>query len=259
MSMQREKELAELEKKLKVTFLNKQLLNQSLTHSSFAHEKGIPDNERLEFLGDAVIKLVISEYIYHKFPTKPEGDLTKIRATVISDDTLANVANKVKLGANLLLSENEKRTGGHERKSNVANAFESIIGAIYIDAGLGKVRDFLVEHLRDEIEKVSKEGYIQDYKSALQEYVQKKKWALPHYKVFKEIGPKHQKIFIIGVKIKGRTMGEGKGANKKEAEQKAAEEALKRLQAEEKKPAPPAGKHGPIKGILQKVKKSIWM
>ncbi len=252
MSMQRDKELADLEKKLKVSFLNKQLLNQSLTHSSFAHEANIPDNERLEFLGDAVIKLAISEYIYHKFPTRPEGDLTKIRATVISDETLAHVANKVRLGEYLLLSENEKRTGGHKRRSNVANAFESLVGAIYLDAGLGKARDFLIDFLRGEIDKVSREGYIQDYKSALQEFVQKKKWSLPHYKVIKEIGPKHQKLFIMEVRVKGQVMGEGRGHNKKEAEQKAAEEALKRLQNEGKKP-------GAIKGIIHRVKKSIWM
>ncbi len=251
MSMQREKELAELEKKLKVSFLNKRLLDQSLTHSSFAHEAKIPDNERIEFLGDAVIKLVISEYIFNQFPTRPEGDLTKIRATVISDDTLAQVANKVHLGDFLQLSANEKKTGGHQRRSNVANAFESLVGAIYLDAGLGKARDFLIEFLRGEIDRVSKEGFIQDYKSALQEYVQKKKWLLPQYKVINEIGPKHQKLFVMEVKIKGQTMGEGRGLNKKEAEQMAAEEALKALQNEGKKP-------GPIKGIITKVKKSIW-
>ncbi|MBI5701109.1 ribonuclease III [Candidatus Saganbacteria bacterium] len=228
--MQRDKELAELEKKLGISFLNKQLLNQSLTHASFAHEEKIPDNERLEFLGDAVIKLVISEYIYNKFPSRPEGDLTKIRATVISDETLAREANTVKLGEYLLLSENEKKTGGDRRKSNVANAFESLVGAIYLDAGLGKVRDFLLDFLRAEIDKVSREGYIKDYKSALQEFVQKKKWLLPQYKVLKELGPRHEKLFVIGVKIKGKIMGEGRGMNKKEAEQKAAEEALKALQ-----------------------------
>jgi len=250
--MQRDKELTELEKKLRISFLNKQLLNQSLTHSSFANEANIPDNERLEFLGDAVIKLVISEYVYNRFPERPEGDLTKIRATVISDDTLAKVASRVHLGEALLLSENEKKTGGNKRKSNVANAFESLVGAIYLDGGLGKARDFLIEFLRLEIDKVSREGYIKDYKSALQEYVQKKKWVLPVYKVLNEQGPKHQKQFVIGVKIKGCIMGEGKGMNKKEAEQKAAEEALKKLQEEEKVPSP-------IKGILQKVKKSIWI
>lgn len=253
--MQREKDLAELEKRLKIPFLNKQLLNQSLTHSSFAHEKNVPDNERLEFLGDAVIKLAVSEYLYHKFPTHPEGDLTKIRAAVISDDTLAKVAGRVHMGEYLLLSQNEKKTGGDKRKSIVANVFEALVGAIYIDAGLGKARDFIIEFLKAEIDKVSKEGYIKDYKSALQEFVQKKRWGLPQYKVIKEIGPRHEKIFIIVVKIKGRDMGEGKGGNKKEAEQLAAEEALKKLRAhgEEKKP------HSPIKGILHRVRRSIWL
>lgn len=252
--MQRDNELLELERKLRTIFLNKQLLNQSLTHSSFANEADIPDNERLEFLGDAVIKLVISEYIYNKFPTRPEGDLTKIRATVISDDTLGKIGSEVNLGEYLLLSENEKRTGGSKRKSNVANAFEAIVGAIYLDAGLGKARDFLIEHLRGEIEKVSKEGYIIDYKSATQEYVQKKKWMLPQYKVIKELGPKHKKVFVVAVRIKGRIMGEGTGLNKKEAEQKAAQEALKRLKREEK-----PQQQMSLKGVIQKVKKSIWM
>lgn len=249
--MQRDKELFDLEKKIGTSFLNKQLLNQSMTHSSYAHEENIPDNERLEFLGDAVIKIVISEYLYNKFPERPEGDLTKIRATVISDETLAKVAEKIHLGDFLLLSANEKKTGGSKRKSNVANAFEAIIGAIYLDSGLGKVRDFLIEHLRQEVEKVSREGFIKDYKSALQEYVQKKKWMLPQYKVEKEVGPKHQKVFVIGVRVRGRVMGEGTGANKKEAEQKAAEVALKKLKGEEKP-------QGPIKGIINKVKKTIW-
>src|SRR3989339_1617838 len=253
MSMDRDKRLDELQQKLGLSFFNKTLLSQSLTHSSFANEANIPDNERLEFLGDAVIKLVISEYVYNRFPERPEGDLTKIRATVISDDTLAKVASRVHLGEALLLSENEKKTGGNKRKSNVANAFESLVGAIYLDGGLGKVRDFLIDFLRGEIEKVSREGYIKDYKSALQEYVQKKKWPLPQYKVLNETGPKHEKQFVIGVRIKGSIMGQGEGMNKKDAEQKAAEKALNQLNSMEKK------KVSPIKGIFHKVKKSIWV
>ncbi|OGC23565.1 ribonuclease III [candidate division WOR-1 bacterium RIFOXYC2_FULL_37_10] len=251
--MQRDKELSDLERKLRIFFLNKQLLNQSLTHSSYANESEVPDNERLEFLGDAVIKLAVSEYIYNRFPARPEGDLTKIRADVISDETLARVATRVRLGEYLLLSENEKKTGGDKRRSNVANAFESLVGAIYLDAGLGKVRDFLIDFLRGEIEKVSREGYIKDYKSALQEFVQKKKWPLPQYKVLNETGPKHEKQFVIGVRIKGSIMGQGEGMNKKDAEQKAAEKALNQLNSMEKK------KVSPIKGIFHKVKKSIWV
>jgi ribonuclease-3 len=253
--MEREKELNELEKRLGIPFLSKAILNQSLTHSSFAHEAGIPDNERLEYLGDAVLKLVITEYIYNKFPTKPEGDLTKIRATVISDETLANVADKMNLGRYLLLSENEKRTGGAVRKSNLANSLEALIGAIYLDAGLGRSRDFLLEILRGEIEKVSAEDYIKDFKSVLQEYSQKRKWELPHYRVLSESGPRHKRIFTIGVKVSGKLLGKGSGLSKKEAEQKAAEQAYKKIMSEDKKKNPNRG----IRGIISKVKKRIWM
>src|SRR3989339_610941 len=123
-SPERAKELQALEQKLGVSFLNKSLLNQSLTHSSYGHEKNCPDNERLEFLGDAVLKLVTTEYIYNKYPGHAEGDLTKIRATVISDETLGKVGRKIDLGQYLLLSGNEKKSGGQKRKSNVGNAIE---------------------------------------------------------------------------------------------------------------------------------------
>ena len=231
---EREKELQEIEKKLGVSFLNKALLNQSLTHSSYGHEKNCPDNERLEFLGDAVLKLVISEYLYNKFATFSEGGLTKIRAVVISDETLAKVGKKLNLGEHLLLSENEKKSGGQKRNSNMANAFEAVVGAVYLDGGIGRARDIIVEFLREETEIVSRVGYIRDYKSALQEYAQKHKRELPHYRVIKEAGPKHRRVFWIEVKVKGRRYGIGRGRNKKEAEQRAATMALKRLKLEEK-------------------------
>jgi len=227
----REKQLEELEGKIGITFLNKSLLNQSLTHSSYAHESSNKalDNERLELLGDAVIKLITSEYLYNKFPTYQEGDLTKIRAVAISDDILAVVSQKIRLGTYLLLGSNERRTGGMDRKSNTANALEALIGAIYLDGGLGKARDVLLDLLIPEIEKISKVGYIKDFKSALQEFVQKKKWGLPYYNVIKEEGLKHRKVFWMEVKIKGQKQGVGRGANKKEAEQAAARIALSRL------------------------------
>jgi len=227
----REKQLQDLENKLGIKFLNPSLLNQSLTHSSYAYESKvkIPDNERLEFLGDAIIKLVISEYLYNKFPGHAEGDLTKVRAVVISDDILASVSKKLQLGEFILLGSNERRSGGKDRKSNLANSFEAVVGAIYLDEGLGKARDVLLQLLTPEIEKTSKKGYISDYKSALQEFVQKKKWGLPFYEVLKEVGPKHKKIFVIEVKIKGQGYGIGKGPNKKDAEQAAAKVALSKL------------------------------
>jgi ribonuclease-3 len=249
LTQRREKQLQELESKIGISFLNKSLLSQSLTHSSYAHESSgkIHDNERLEFLGDAVIKLVVSEYLYNKFPTHTEGDLTKIRAVAISDDVLAGVTKKLKLGTFILLGSNERRTGGSDRKSNLANAIEALVGAVYLDAGLGKARDLLIELLLPEIEKISKEGYIKDFKSALQEFVQKKKWGLPYYNVIKEAGLKHRKTFIMEVKIKGVRYGIGNGANKKEAEQAAAKVALLKLTQPQNR----------IKGIISSIKKRI--
>jgi ribonuclease-3 len=245
----REKQLQELESKISVTFLNKSLLNQCLTHSSYAYEskEKIYDNERLEFLGDAVIKLVISEYLYNKYPTHNEGDLTKVRAVAISDDVLSGVSKKLKLGEYMLLGTNERRTGGVDRKSNLANAFEALTGGIYLDAGLGKARDTLLNALIPEIEKISNTDYMKDYKSALQEYVQKKKWGLPLYNVVKEVGPRHRKIFHIEVIIGGEKYGMGRGANKKEAEQSAAKVALNRLTK------PQSG----IRSLISTIKKRI--
>jgi len=245
----REKQLQELESKIGITFLNKSLLNQSLTHSSYAHESRnkLHDNERLELLGDAVIKLVISEYLYNKFPTYQEGDLTKIRAVAISDEILGDEAKKIRLGMYLQLGSNERRTGGMDRRSNLANALEALIAAIYLDAGLGKARDVLLELLIPEIEKISKEGYIKDFKSALQELIQKKKWGLPYYNVIKEEGLKHKKIFWMEVKIMGQVYGVGRGVNKKEAEQAAAKIALLKLTR-------PQGK---IRGFISAVRKRI--
>ena len=254
-SPERAKELHELEQKLAVSFINKPLLNQSLTHSSYGHEKNCPDNERLEFLGDAVLKLVMTEYIYNKYPGHAEGDLTKIRATVISDETLGKVGRKIDLGQYLLLSGNEKKSGGQKRKSNVGNAIEALIGAVYLDAGLGKARDFIIDNLRDEVETVSRAGYICDFKSALQEYAQKNKWDLPFYRVVKEAGPRHRRVFWMEVKVKGKRYGVGRGANKKEAEQRAATMALKRLKGEEK--GEKRDKEGGLRALLNRARKSI--
>lgn len=228
-SEERKETLAEIEKKFGVSFLNKSLLNQALTHSSYAHAFGEADNERLEFLGDAVLKLVITEHLYHKFPNYSEGDLTKIRATVISDATLAQISRKIGLGQYLRLSPNELRSGGQRKKSNIANAFEALIGAIYLDAGLGKAREVIQQFLGEEISKTSKKGFIRDYKSALQELAQKEKMTLPHYRVVKETGPKHKRVFWMEVKVKGRKFGPAFGRNKKEAEQRAAALAFRAL------------------------------
>lgn len=251
-------QLEEFEKKLGISFLNKALLNQSLTHSSYAYEslsKEPNHNERLEFLGDAVLKLILSEYLYNKFPTYAEGDLTKIRATVISDQTFSVVSRKLGIGYYLLLGQNEKKTGGSVRKSNLANAFEALVGAIYLDSGIGKARDFTLGVLEPEVHKVSRADFIRDYKSTLQEFVQKKKWPLPAYKVVKETGPKHRRVFWIEVRIKGRPMGVGRGGNKKESEQRAASQALRKLTQEEK--SVQKTRDQGLRAIITKVRKKI--
>ncbi|PIS30798.1 ribonuclease III [Candidatus Saganbacteria bacterium CG08_land_8_20_14_0_20_45_16] len=252
-SPQREIELKECEAKVGTSFINKPLLNQALTHSSYGNEQKVPDNERLEFLGDAILKLVVSEYLYHKFPSRAEGELTKIRASVISDDTLATISRKLMLGRYLLLSVNEKKTGGMRRKSNLANVFEALIGAVFLDAGLGKSREMILGLLNSEIEKTSKEGYISDYKSALQEYAQKHCRELPCYRVAKETGPRHRRVFWMEVKIKGQIYGRGRGGNKKEAEQRAAMQALSHIQTEDKNKVKSRG----LRGILTQVRKKI--
>ncbi len=252
---ERERELAEIEKKLGISFLNKALLNQALTHSSYAHEirqKGIYDNERLEFLGDAVLKLVVSEYLYNKFPGHQEGDLTKIRAVAISDDVLSIISARLRIGNFILLGANERRSGGRERKSILANVFEAIIAAVYLDGGIGKARDLILSMLSGEIEKLSAEGYIKDFKSALQELVQKKGWGLPNYVVINETGPRHKKIFLMEVRIKGRPFGKGRGLNKKEAEQDAAKGAYNNLTRANANRNPIRRVGGFIKKIMRK-------
>ena len=236
---QRKKHLEEFEKKIGATFLNPSLLNQSLTHSSYVHEQGkkeIFDNERLEFLGDAVLKLVISEYLHNRFPDHAEGELTKIRATVVSDTVLADAAKKLRIGEYLLLSRNEHRSGGTTRKSNIANAMEALFAAIYLDQGIGKARDIILGFLKHDLDRVSQQGYIDDWKSALQEHAQKNKWGLPHYHVAKEVGPKHNRIFFINVKVDNRIMGHGRGQSKKEAQQEAAKMALDKLTGRPRRP-----------------------
>jgi len=256
-SPEREKELQALEKKLSVSFLNKLLLNQALTHSSFGHEQNCPDNERLEFLGDAVLKLIISEYLYHKFSERAEGELTKIRSGVVSDETLSLVSRSLGIGEYLLLSANEKRSGGQRKKSNLANAFEALLGAMYLDAGIGKVREFTLENLQPAIEKFSRAGYISDFKSALQEYAQKHKWEIPQYRVIKETGPKHRRVFWIEVKVRGRRCGIGRGGNKKEAEQRAAAMALRKLKREEREGLPRESAPRGLKALLSQVRRRI--
>jgi len=228
----RQEQLRELESKLNTRFSSDELIDQALTHSSYVNETkkaGLLDNERLEFLGDAVLKLIISEYLFKSFPEKAEGDLTKIRAAVVSDLSLSDIARQIDIGKYLMLGKNEKNSGGDRKKSNLANALESIIASIYLSSGFEEAKKVVIGLLKGAIENASSEGFMIDYKSALQELCQKNRWGLPFYKVAKELGPKHKRVFLIEVKIKGARHGSGRGLSKKEAEQNAAKQTLEKI------------------------------
>lgn len=210
------------------------LLLQALTHSSFAHENrhlNLEHNQRLEFLGDAVLELAISDYLFRQHPGFPEGTLTKIRAGIVCEPSLADAARSLDLGGYLLIGRGEERSGGRERPSILADALESVIGAIYLDQGMTGAADFLMAKLGPAIEDVVKNGgMLTDYKTVLQELVQRKSDVPLNYKIIDEYGPDHSKTFVAGVDYLGESWGSGAGRTKKEAEQAAAKDALEKIQ-----------------------------
>lgn len=224
--------IKELEEKIGYDFRDIQLLFESLTHSSYANEnkkKSIAHNERLEFLGDAVLSIVISEYLYNKLHTFQEGELTKIRASIVCEPSLANCSKKLNIGKYILLGKGEEVTGGRERVSILADTFEALIGAIYLDGGLGQAQKFILKSLKDTIEDAISGRVYQDYKTHLQEYIQSENSERILYEVIHEEGPDHNKIFHVHVRVGDKILGTGIGKSKKEAEQSAAKEALKEV------------------------------
>lgn len=232
-SSERLKILNELQSSINYKFKNINLLNTSLTHSSYANEskqKDITSNERLEFLGDVVIDLVVSEYLFKRFIEFPEGELTKRRASIVCESSLAFAARKVNLGKYLLLGKGEESTGGRSRDSILADAFESLTGAIYIDEGIKSAEKFLLANFEQEvIYAASKGNLFIDYKTELQELLQKKTKSKIEYKVENEVGPDHRKKFYMNVIVENKVIGKGMGRNKKEAEQNAAKQALLKM------------------------------
>ncbi|WP_418790091.1 ribonuclease III [Phosphitispora sp. TUW77] len=226
-------DLNQLKANLGIVWDNNGHLCQALTHSSYAHENRsveMEHNQRLEFLGDAVLELVISDYIYRKYPQYPEGVLTKIRAGIVCEPSLAKVAGSLYLGDYLYMGKGEERSGGRERPSILADAMESLIGAIYLDHGLETAYKFILDKLGPVIERVIKDGgMITDYKTHLQELVQKHYDSHLSYDIIKEYGPDHCKTFVAGVSIMGKLWGTGTGRTKKEAEQLAAKDALLKI------------------------------
>ncbi len=226
--------IAALEKKLMYHFKRKSLLRMSLTHRSYAHESSqdnMENNERLEFLGDSVLDLVISHLLMERYPNNSEGFLSKCLASLINEKTLAKMARSMQLGETLILGKGELLTGGRNKDSILADAFEAIIGAIYLDGGLKPAFKVIKKQFLPLID-----GNIQfiDYKTQLQEIAQQAHRVIPNYKLLNQSGKDHERVFEISVIINGKVMGRGKGKNKKEAEQRAAKLALDKIA---KKPA----------------------
>ncbi|MEK7200999.1 MAG: ribonuclease III [Patescibacteria group bacterium] len=224
------KDLQEFEKIIGTDFKNKETLKQALTHRSFLNEnkklKG-GHNERLEFLGDAVLELVITHYLYDQYPDKNEGDMTSIRSALVNATTCAEVAKKLNVNDFLLLSRGEAKDIGRARQYILANALEAIIGAIYIDAGYEKAKDFILEHIALMTEQIVEGKLWADAKSKFQEKAQDIDGATPSYKTIKEEGPDHDKKFTVGVFVGENLIAEGSGESKQDAEQSAARNALK--------------------------------
>ncbi|MDO5707689.1 MAG: ribonuclease III [Andreesenia angusta] len=217
--------IGELEKKIKYKFKDEDLLLIALTHSSYANEKSeeIEFNERLEFLGDSVLSLLISEYLFRNFPDYTEGDMTKIRALVVCENSLSLASKKIGIGKYLKLGKGEEKGGGRDRNSNLADVFEAVIGAIYIDGGLEKAYDFLKISLFDILkDTISGKVIFVDYKTKLQEILQKDNSRQMHYVLADEYGPEHDKRFLTELYIDGEVYGVGEGKTKKESEQNAA-------------------------------------
>ena len=228
-----------LQEELCIQFQNKNLLYQAFTHSSYVNEhrrKQFTDNERLEFLGDAVLELSVSKYLFNKFPHMSEGELTKLRASIVCEPSLVIFANELNFGQYVLLGKGEELTGGRERPALLADVFESFVGALYLDQGLETVVAFLEKIVFPKVE-VGTFSRVSDFKSQLQEMVQQTNTGSLQYEIIDEKGPAHNRTFVSRVLLNDLELGVGRGKSKKEAEQQAAQNAMlslkKELQEEE--------------------------
>lgn len=226
------KQIDRLQKVIRVKFKNKNILYRAVTHSSYVNESGkdIKDNERLEYLGDSVLGLVVNEFLFKRYEDYREGKLAKIKSAVVSETTLSNIARSINLGEFILMGKGEEHSGGRDRPSILANTLEAIIGALYLDSGLKICRRFVLSLIKEEIDSVNDFTYLRDPKTALQEYVQKKYKERPIYQVIDERGPDHKKEFTVRLIINGREIVTGEGSSKRKAEMNAARASLKRIE-----------------------------
>ena len=224
--------LSELEAGLGYTFRDKSILENALTHSSYANEnreRGLHDNERLEFLGDSILGFVVADYLYRSFPDKPEGELTRIRAALVCEESLHEVAQSLHMGDFLMLGKGEESGGGRRRPSILADAVEAVLAAVYLDGGIDKARALIHRILLDKEQEEVVESRRRDCKTELQELVQRKPNQVLHYEPVSESGPDHAKVFAVAVTLNGQVIGLGSGHSKKEAEQSAARAALEQM------------------------------
>jgi ribonuclease-3 len=214
-----------LQRTIGVPFRDVSLLQQAFIHSSYINENPscqLLDNECLEFLGDALLSFIVAEKLYHEFPHFGEGELTEIRILLVRQETLAQLASALKLGDYLRLGKGEEATGGRERQTNLADVFESLVGAIFLDQGLDVARDFVLSNFGSRLERVRAEGIGRNYKALLQEFTQAKFRQLPTYRVVEVSGPDHDKGFTVEVMLGDRVLGTGSGKSKRAAEMEAA-------------------------------------
>jgi ribonuclease-3 len=226
-------ELHVLEKEIGITFKDASLLKQVFIHSSYSNENpeyANMNNERLEFLGDSVLNFVISVKIYQEFPSLPEGKLTEIRVSLIREETLAQMASDLALGVYMYLGKGEETTGGRGRQTNLADTFEALIGALFLDQGMSTTREFILRQFDAQLGTITSDTIATNYKSMLQEFTQAEYTMLPHYQLVKETGPDHAKNFTIKVMLGDRVLGTGNGKSKKAAEMEAACKACEKLE-----------------------------
>lgn len=221
-------DFTEFEKKIGYTFKNKELLHEALSHSSYANEvkRGRHSNERLEFLGDSVLSIVVSKHLFTHFKHLPEGELTKIRASLVCENALFEFSKKINLGKHILLGKGEENSGGRERPSIVSDAFEAVIAAVFLDGGMEEAEKYVLSFIPKNLEANSSKS-LHDYKTMLQEIIQKNPEERVEYVLADQTGPDHDRKFVVQVRLNSNVIGTGEGHSKKQAEQAAAHEALR--------------------------------
>ncbi|MBD3167861.1 MAG: ribonuclease III [candidate division Zixibacteria bacterium] len=230
-------QLAELEEKFYYRFNNREMLMAALCHRSIQNTNGsgeLQSNERLEFLGDSILGMAISEFLFRKYPQYREGKLTKLKGSLVSEAVLYKVAKKIDLGKYLIMSDDEHRSGGRDRKTILADGYEAVLGAIFLDGGLEPAKNAVNHHILENHKSLIAGDEHVNYKGRLLEHMQGRGMGVPRYEVLKEVGPEHRKIFKVAAKIRNKHMGVGHGRTKKEAEQWAAKVALEKLTANDK-------------------------